>query len=174
MRCFRYWFWCNSEVYRTSEEKNTSAVCYWAPVACRMELSHFRSIQRMCILSNKQTLVCGAAASSQIWKDNVWFVWYIMFCSVKSTETSSQTSRSLYMKKNWKQVNFSRTRRLYIQPGNDLLCCFLSTMNSKSSHRFRKLSKILVFTLSRKVHCHCLTVSLHHVILQSWPQFVLT
>lgn len=63
-------FWCNSEVSRVAEEKNTSAVCYCATLACRMELSHFRSIQRMCILSNKQTFVCGAAASNQIWKDN--------------------------------------------------------------------------------------------------------
>lgn len=52
------------------EEKNTSAVCYCATVACRIELSHFRSIRRMCILSNKQTLVCVAAASNQFGKEN--------------------------------------------------------------------------------------------------------
>lgn len=43
-------------------------------VARRVELSHLRSIQRMCILSNKQTSGCGAAASDQDWEDSFWFV----------------------------------------------------------------------------------------------------
>lgn len=41
---------------------------------CGTELSHLKSIQRMYKSSNKQTLVCGAAASDQNWKDNFWFV----------------------------------------------------------------------------------------------------